>query len=74
MPKHRQTGFCVIRSQLEESGFGERFYAGCYVVGMYFSLERAEEVAGQYHQLMIEQGFKPEDFQFEVQTSTYYDE
>lgn len=67
MPKHRQTVFNVVRLCIDQSKYVPT------VVGVYLSLERAEEIKGKFKQEMKEK--KLEDiFDFTVQASTYYDE
>ena len=63
-PKHRANCFLVTRYMT-----GHR----SVVVGVFPTDTGADEFAGACSQELIEKGFPPDMFHFEVQMSTYYD-
>ena len=67
MAKHRSNVFAVVRNcYAPDSG-------PSHVIGVYLTVERAEEIAGRYTQEMLEKGMS-NLFGFGVQATTYYDE
>lgn len=70
MPAHRSSCFVVVRELLKDSG-DDAFDA---VVGVYFSLQRAEEVAGASAQQFRDAGVEEGLYRFTVKASNYYDE
>lgn len=71
LPKNRATVFVVIRTVDMQVGF-QHVKIQPTVVGVYFSLSRAEEIAGRYKQEMDDKGFT--GINFEVMASAFYDE
>lgn len=68
MAKHRGTVYAVVR-QTADGYFPPHRPV---LIGVYFSLERAEEIQGRSAQQFKEMNI--EGFKFEVQPTTYYDE
>lgn len=66
-PKNRGSVFAVIRT----SQYGE-FYLDPHLLGVFLTLDRAEEVRDSYIQDFLDRHI--EGFKFEVQISNYYDE
>lgn len=66
-PKHRANVFLVERMVLHNEVYT---YS---VVGVFPTLEAADEFAGTCKQDFIERGFSENDFIFKVAMSTYYD-
>lgn len=68
MPKHRQTLFAVIR---EHDSYGAMCDAT--LIGVYVTLERADEVRGASEQEFKDRlGKHAEEFMFSVQPVTFY--
>jgi hypothetical protein len=72
MAKHRGTVFAVVRVAEFVMDNHEVAYTSATVLGVYLTAERADEIKAGYEQQMKDYGF--DEFQFEVQASTYYDE
>lgn len=72
MPKHRGTLFAVVREEMTEHSFGciEWVFSG--LIGVYETVQRADEVVGACEQEMKDRGF--DNFLFTVKVVTYYDE
>lgn len=70
MPKHRQAGFAVVREVLDN---GWNFNG---IVGVYQSIQRAEEVAAATIQKYIDIGMDPDypEYRCTVHPTNYYDE
>lgn len=70
MPKHRQAGFAVVR-EVVDNGWN---YNG--IVGVYQSVQRAEEVAAATIQRYIDLGMDPEypEYRCTVNPTNWYDE
>lgn len=75
MAKHRSSVFTVVRECVigRDEDDDSKLFGQPSVVGVYFSLNRAEEIAARFAQEMVDSGFYHE-FRFSVQVSTYYDE
>ena len=71
MAKHRGTVYSVVRSVRADDS-EETLLVNSTVIGVFLTAERADEVKAGSEQRMKEYGF--DEFQFEVQASTYYDE
>jgi len=66
--KHRETIFAVVRTEDTEYGHSKN----PIIIGVYYTMNRAEEVAGLSSQQFKDS--KIEGFNFDVQTSVIYDE
>lgn len=72
--KTRDSLFLVVRqlwSPIADDSVG--YAKDAHVVGAYRTYDRADEICGAYKQQVID-GKIPNDFTFEVQIATYYDE
>ena len=69
LPKHRANVFLVERRILDADGLHHNYT----VVGVFPTVEGADEYAGACKQNFIERGYVEDDFTFSVIMSTYYD-
>lgn len=53
---------------------GELEYQFSAIIGVYLSLQRADEVAASAAQVLREAGASDSDYRFSVKVTTYYDE
>lgn len=67
MSKHRKTMFAVVREKRSDAVWE---FSG--LIGVYVTLQRAEEVESACRQEMRERGF--DDFSFRTKPVTFYDE
>lgn len=71
MAKHRSSVFTVVREVLDDDTGGYTFSA---VVGVYLTLQRAEEVSAGCLQTFLDAGVPKDRYWFNVEATTYYDE
>ncbi len=67
--RNRSSLYAVIRKLSADQ---EHLY-DAQIVGVYSTLESADAMAGMYNQQVLE-GKLPDNFEFETQITTYYDE
>lgn len=72
MPKHRGSVYTVVRE--ERTVYGNDLYGQPSIIGVYATLQRADEVADGSAQHLRDLGAEDGDYRFTVQVSTYYDE
>lgn len=82
LPKHRSPGFAVVRERMEswcENAERDEWvtisrFDG--VIGVYFTLQRAEEVAAATIQKYVDLGMDPNDpeYRCSVNSTNWYDE
>jgi hypothetical protein len=72
MPKHRQAGFAVVREKENYDCHWE--FDG--IVGVYLSVQRAEEVAAATIQKYLDLGMSPDDpeYRCKINPTNWYDE
>jgi hypothetical protein len=72
MPKHRQAGFAVVRECLDP----DKVWKFSGLIGVYFSTDRADEVAAATIQKYLDAGMSPDDPECRctVHPTNYYDE
>lgn len=76
MPKHRQAGYAVIREMAVKIDGREPRWVYNGLVGVYLSLQRAEEVAATTVQIYLDMGMDPEnpDYRCTPNPTNWYDE
>lgn len=70
MTKHRGTVYAVVREHYD----GDEAWIFSGIVGVYVTLQRAEEIADSSMQVLRENGFTENHVRFAVRPVTYYDE
>lgn len=74
MAKHRSSVFTVVREAWKEHLRTDGHFTFDAIIGTYFSLTRAEEVAGAAKQSFKDAGVPDGLYRFSVAINTYYDE
>jgi hypothetical protein len=75
MPKHRQAGFAVVRLQWGgDTGSPDLLFNG--IIGVYHSVQRAEEVAAAAIQRYVDLGMDPNNPEYvcQINPTNWYDE
>lgn len=70
MPVHRSSAFVVVREEWEPI---VKYWYFSAIVGVYHSIQRAEEIAGSSAQALRDAGAPLGYYRFTVKASTYYD-
>lgn len=74
MPVHRSSAFVVVREERSDSTDTTSDFIFSAIVGVYQSIQRADEIVGASAQALKEAGAPDDVFRFTVRASNYYDE